>query len=213
MRGPLAALSLSLIFALPALADGTPGRFDFYVLSLTWEPSYCDNTAHPDPAQCDSGNEGFVVHGLWPQYEHGYPLSCGPSERLPQSTIAEIADLMPSRGLAQHEWDVHGTCSGLRPESYFALVRRALSAVVIPDGYRRLNDDLATTGDEIENQFILANRGLSGRGIAVTCSREGVIDVRLCLTRELSFRRCPEVDADHCRRPAITLPAAAAPRP
>ena len=77
--------------------------------------------------QCDPGaNLGFVVHGLWPQYEHGYPSDCGPAARFPSRIALETAQgLYPSEGLARHEWRKHGTCSGKSPTDYFADVRRA----------------------------------------------------------------------------------------
>ena len=43
----------------------------------------------PDPTQCDVGGKGFVVHGLWPQYERGYPEYCAETTRLPRSIVAE----------------------------------------------------------------------------------------------------------------------------
>ncbi|NJL42628.1 MAG: hypothetical protein HC935_03095 [Pseudanabaena sp. SU_2_4] len=52
-----------------AKADGTPGKFDYYVLSLSWSPEYCASTSNPDPNQCSQRRYSLVVHGLWPQYE------------------------------------------------------------------------------------------------------------------------------------------------
>src|SRR5215212_5317363 len=61
----------------PAMAqDGrqnAPGEFDFYVLSLSWSPSFCDaasergNSGRNQQAQCGGRPFSFVVHGLWPQ--------------------------------------------------------------------------------------------------------------------------------------------------
>lgn len=188
-----------------ALAQDRPGEFDFYVLSLSWSPSYCETAERPDPTQCDVGGKGFVVHGLWPQYERGYPEYCADTPRLPRSIVAAVADLMPP-GLAQYEWEKHGTCAGMRPERYFDLVRRAYGAIDIPDEYEPLRDDVQASPSEVEQDFIVANPGLSERGIAVTCNRAGAVEVRICLTRRLDFRRCTEVDAAACRSRTITLP-------
>lgn len=188
-----------------ALGQDRPGEFDFYVLSLSWSPSYCETADRPDPAQCDVGGKGFVVHGLWPQYERGYPEYCADTPRLPRSILAAVADLMPP-GLAEYEWKKHGVCVGVRPERYFDLVRRAYTAVDIPDEYEPLEDDLATSPIDIEQDFIAANPGLSERGIAVSCNRDGAVEVRICLTKRLEFRRCTEVDASACRARTVTLP-------
>src|ERR1700740_779061 len=76
----------------PASAEdrrqNTPGEFDFYVLSLSWSPSFCEEAAERgnsgrSQAQCGGRPFSFVVHGLWPQYEHGFPEYCQrPSPRL-----------------------------------------------------------------------------------------------------------------------------------
>lgn len=204
---PLAALAAGIVaISTAALAQNKPGDFDFYVLSLSWSPSYCETAARPDPAQCNSGGKGFVVHGLWPQYERGYPEYCAETARLPRSIVAGVADLMPP-GLAQYQWEKHGVCAGMRPERYFDLLRRAYDAIDIPDKYERLREDVRASPNEIEQDFIAANPGISERGTAVTCNRAGAVEVRICLTRLLGFRRCPEVDANACRARTVTLPA------
>src|ERR1700738_5060165 len=58
-----------------------PGKFDFYVLSLAWAPSFCAAAFEraPDqapPPECGQRAYPFVVHGLWPQYEKGFPELC-----------------------------------------------------------------------------------------------------------------------------------------
>ena len=96
--------------------------FDFYVLSLSWSPSYCE--AEGDNAnrqQCDIGRPyAFVVHGLWPQFERGFPADCDTAEReVDNDTLRSLYDIMPSSGLIRHEWRKHGTCSGLSQHDYF----------------------------------------------------------------------------------------------
>jgi ribonuclease T2 len=204
---PIAALAAGIVaISTAALAQDRPGDFDFYVLSLSWSPSHCETTERPDPTQCDVAGKGFVVHGLWPQYERGYPEYCTETSRLPRSIVASVADLM-SPGLSEYQWEKHGVCAGLRPERYFDLVRRAYEAVDIPDEYEPLRDDLQSSPSEVEQDFIVANPGLSERGIAVACNRAGAVEVRICLTRRLDFRRCTEVDAGACRAQTVTLPA------
>ena len=99
-----------------------PGRFDFYVLSLSWSPSFCDAGAAraQEQPECGPRAYSFVVHGLWPQYEKGFPKSCQvPSPRLPREIASSMLDLMPAPRLVYHEWDEHGTCSGLTAASLF----------------------------------------------------------------------------------------------
>jgi ribonuclease T2 len=206
VRGLFAAALVVVAATPPAFAEGTPGDFDFYVLSLSWLPSYCETADRPDREQCDSGGRGFVVHGLWPQSERGSPTNCAPAQPLPRSLLAATADLMPA-GLAQYQWETHGVCSGLRAERYFELVRRALAAVTVPEPYRRTQQEIEPSPAKVEDDFIVANPGLSGRAVAVTCSRSNGVEVRVCLSKRLDFRRCAQVDASYCRQRLITLPA------
>ena len=161
----------------------------------------------PIRAQCDVGGQGFVVHGLWPQYERGYPEYCVETTRLPRSILAGIADLM-SPGLAQYQWEKHGVCAGLRPERYFELVRSAYQAVDIPDEYEPLRDDAEASPVELEEDFIVANPWpVRPRGRGHLQPGRAQSRLRICLTKRLDFRRCTEVDEDACRQRTITLPA------
>ncbi len=207
MRRPLLA-ALLILAAASAVADGRPGYFDFYLLALTWSPSYCADAHRPDPAQCDLKLPGFVVHGLWPEYERGYPQYCDSAlpRLLPRSTISGIAEIIPSASAAQYEWEKHGLCSGLRPENYFSALRLAARRVVIPAEYVHPNAPIVTRAADVEAAFVTANPGMSESGIAATCDRDGVIEVRICLTKRLDFRRCVDVDRSACRQSSITLP-------
>src|SRR5262249_20225754 len=110
---------------------GEPGRFDYYVLSLSWPPSFCETaTGAARGEQCGARPYSFVVHGLWPQYERGFPEACQvPPPRLDRRIVDAMLDLMPAKKLVYHEWDTHGTCSGLAQRAYFDLIRKARGAV------------------------------------------------------------------------------------
>ena len=99
------------------------------MLSLSWSPSFCAATAERGREareQCGTRPFSFVVHGLWPQYERGFPRDCQvPAPRLYHEIMSSMLDLMPAPRLVYHEWDQHGTCSGLSAQSYFDLVRKA----------------------------------------------------------------------------------------
>ena len=75
------------------------GDFDFYVLSLSWSPTFCikHKNLSQSEEQCKSGSDkGFVVHGLWPQFEHGYPRSCPSNKSGPNNGLAlQMLDIMP----------------------------------------------------------------------------------------------------------------------
>ncbi len=197
----LAGLLLLLATATGAFAaEDKPGAFDFYVLSLSWSPSYCATRDKPDGLQCGGPRPfAFVVHGLWPQYEKGYPQDCDRSApRLPQRQIDGMLDLMPSPGLVIHEWRKHGTCSGLSATAYFDLVRSARAKVEIPPSYVNPTDYRMVSPAEVETAFIAANPGLEANMLSVDCDKTRLREVRICLSKSLTFRPCPEVDAKSC---------------
>jgi ribonuclease T2 len=187
--------------------------FDFYVLALSWSPSYCASFGdRANRQQCDAQEPfGFVVHGLWPQFARGYPTACRTDAPLsvPRALSDAMLDIMPSTGLVWHEWREHGTCSGLTQDDYFAVTRMAFDKIVIPDGFETASGNRTVDPDTVEDAFAAANPGLPADAIAVTCDRRYVRDVRICLSRDLSgFVACPEVDADACERSGAVMPAA-----
>ena len=58
--------------------------------------------------------------------DRGFPSFCQvPAPRLDRAIVGSMLDLMPSPRLIFHEWDRHGTCSGLSGHAYFETVRKA----------------------------------------------------------------------------------------
>jgi ribonuclease T2 len=193
--------------------QNAPGEFDFYVLSLSWSPSFCEaaqergNSGRSQQTQCGGRPFSFVVHGLWPQYDRGFPNYCErPSPRLPRNIMTSMLDLMPAPGLIFNEWDKHGTCSGLGARGYFETVRKARAGVKIPEEYLDLATAKTIAPEAIEAAFIKVNPGLSGSAIAVTCERNRLSEVRICLSKDLQFRACEEIDRRACRRDTVVMP-------
>jgi ribonuclease T2 len=188
------------------------GEFDFYVLSLSWSPSFCEEAAERgnegrSQVQCGGRPFAFVVHGLWPQYERGFPDYCQrPAPRLDRHIVSSMLDLMPAPGLIFNEWDKHGTCSGLGARAYFETIRKARSAVKIPPEYLELAESRTIAPDAIEEAFIKVNPGLSASAISVTCNRSRLSEVRICMSKDLQFRACEEIDRRACRRDQVVMP-------
>ena len=185
--------------------------YDFFVLSLTWSPSYCEIEGDDaNRQQCADGRElGFVVHGLWPQFEDGWPEFCahdGPN-RVPNALVGQYLDIMPSAGLMGHQWRKHGSCMGVSQEDYFRLVRAARQRIAIPPQYESPAKDASVAPDAVEAAFLAANPGMSAGGIAVSCDGRHLAEVRICLTRDMEFRGCREVDARACRLKQAAMPA------
>jgi ribonuclease T2 len=186
--------------ARPLMAVPQGSGFDFYVLALSWSPTYCQNdqARKRDAAQCEGSRPyAFVVHGLWPQFERGYPRACRSEKSRPsQSQTQAMLDIMPSERLVQHQWNQHGTCSGLSAKDYLTVTRAARARVTVPEAYTTARDWQRVSVRDVEANFMASNQGLGGDGIAVTRRGNLLSEVRICLTRDLAPRPCPEVDAD-----------------
>jgi ribonuclease T2 len=176
----------------PALPVSPDQDFDYYVLSLSWSPQYCATDGSDDSQQCSIGRKlGFVLHGLWPQYERGYPSNCS-DESFPSYLKEDFPALYPSNALYTHEWEKHGTCSGLTPADFLTASKQLRDAVVIPEAYRSPTQSLRVTVDQLQQDFLDANPGLSANGLAVLCSDSGrfLSELRVCFTIEGQPRAC-----------------------
>jgi ribonuclease T2 len=190
-----------------AAQDGESGRFDYYLLSLSWSPTYC--LTHPyDRAQCASKGYGFVLHGLWPQYDSGgYPRNCADS---PLSADAEAfgETLYPSPKLVQHEWAEHGSCSGMDAMTYFHTADRATAVVRIPTIFEAPITTLLMGSDKIASAFRAANPTLPEDSLSIVCSRGQLTEVRICLNRALAARSCGRGVRSNCPPGAVQIRSA-----
>lgn len=186
-----AAALLSIGAVCGADAADRAGAFDYYVLALSWSPNWCAREGG-GPDQCAPGaGFGWLLHGLWPQHETGYPEDCATDAAWPSRADSDaMADLMGSSGLAFHQWRKHGRCTGLSGRDYYRLSREAHGRVVRPPVLRAVRDPLRLPASVIEEAFLEANPGLAPDMITVTC-RDGMIaEARICLTRALEPRAC-----------------------
>lgn len=206
----LAATALVTATSLFSPARAEAADFDFYVLSLSWSPTWCEtNDRSGRTAQCDARRRHtFIVHGLWPQHERGWPESCPTDQprHVPDRLVRENFDIMPSAGLAGHQWRKHGTCSGLDQTRYFRTIRAAYSKVRLPQTVLDGKIPRRIAVDDIEDLLIAANPGLTRDAVAVTCDRGRLEEIRICMTKSLDFRPCPQVDRNACRQRLISIP-------
>ena len=204
-------LALLATLAAPLHADGErSGEFDYYVLALSWSPSWCalEGDARGSP-QCDAAADfGWVLHGLWPQYDRGWPAFCPTVERNPsRGMTGAMADIMGTSGLAWYQWKKHGVCSGLSAADYYAQARAAYEAVVRPEIFRKLDRSVTLPASVIEEAFLKANPGWQPDMLTITCKAGRIQEARLCLTRDLEPRPCgADVVRDCTMRDALLDP-------
>ena len=175
-----------------AMADGDrAGEFDYYVLALSWSPTWCALEGDARGAEQCARDLGWSLHGLWPQYHQGWPSYCASAERAPsRADTRAMADIMGSAGLAWHQWRKHGVCSGLSSDAYFALSRQAYESVVRPEVFRKLTDPVKLPARVVEEAFLAANPGWEPDMVTITCKADRVQEARLCLSKDLSPVPC-----------------------
>ena len=208
----IGAWTLWLACTLTAHAD-TAGEFDYYALTLSWSPTYCQSDeGRNNERQCGKGRRySFVVHGLWPQHERGWPESCPTDRRyVPEEVVRGMLDIMPSRGLVIHEWRKHGTCSGLTSARYFDLTRDLFERISIPKRYREPTNLIVTTPKELERDFLAGNSWLDRKAISIQCGnrrdRAHLKSLRICFGRDLKPRACGSNERRRCRAKQLVMP-------
>lgn len=203
-RKSIFALTMGLALAIASGAEAKrhgqsqnnhrAGDFDYYVVSLSWSPTYCATVGQREGgAQCNGQRPfAFVLHGLWPQYHRGWPQFCETRSRpwVPENTISAMLDVMPSKKLIIHQYKKHGTCSGLTPEAYFDVSRKLYDSIKIPARYQLPEEPLQVSPGEVVGDFIKANPELKPDMIAVSCGGRRLRELRVCFGRDLKPQTC-----------------------
>lgn len=108
---------------------------------------------------------------------------------------------MPSDFLIQHEWEKHGTCSGLTRSAYFDLTGKLFGKLNFP----RLSG--APKADKIKELFMENNPGLDADEIYLSCTENGpkkssstLDEVRICFNKDtINFTHCEDA-RDTCSK-------------
>jgi ribonuclease T2 len=209
----LATTVLLTAVGVAAFERDKPGQFDYYVLVLGWSPSYCIIEGHDRrDRQCHpKASHDFVLHGLWPQYDKGWPEECYVGKRpwIPREVIEEMRDIMPGTGLIVHEYSTHGTCSGLTPEQYYDTARDLYDKVEVPASFDDPETQRFLSPEDVEREFLAANAWLQPDMIAVTCRGTNLLDIRVCFDRDLRPQSCGANEDQRrlCRAGKIAVPA------
>ncbi len=192
------------------------GVFDYYALVMSWSPTFCSDDDNSRSEQCRPRRDrpyAFVLHGLWPQYERGFPNNCPTGQRpfVPNRVISAMRDIMPGRGLIIHQYRKHGTCSGLKPSRYFGAARKLFEFIKIPPRYVAPRQALFVTQDELVRDFQAVNPGLRRDMIAVDCKRRPgnqLREIRICFTPKGRLRPCGQNErrSRMCRADKVYVP-------
>ena len=169
------------------------GSFDYYLLALSWAPNYCAGHPNDHSSECKiGGHTAFVLHGLWPQANSGAPpMSCSTASPVATATVDHMLNFMPSRGLIQHEWQEHGTCSGLSAQDYFAKAEQAFKSVRVPEQYPKLDHEQRFSVPELEKSFADANHAPAG-AFRTSCHAGELVSLEVCVDKDLHYQSCTQ---------------------
>jgi ribonuclease T2 len=183
----------------PMASQGT--GFDFYLLNLSWSPEFC--FSHPNAAEC-AAHPAFVLHGLWPENADGsYPEKC--STAAGPADPGQYKDIYPDAGLLAHEWQTHGTCSGLSADAFFETARAAYGSVAIPPRLKTLTAETSLRPDQIVDLFTASNPTIPASSVVVSCGHNYLTAVEVCLDKGLHPTACGAVRS--CRANTVRIPA------
>jgi ribonuclease T2 len=190
--------SLLVLDRRPVPAPAAPGASDSSLLVVTWAPSLC-KVERSNPG-CRSGHvqrvgRAFLLHGLWPQpsTEQYCEVPGGQRGRQRQSVVlpADLqarlqAAMSDAAVMTRHEWNAHGTCSGLTPPEYFdiaATLADQAGATLEPVFGESVGRPV--TAAAVRGAFDAAVGPGAGDRVSMTCRRVGqdqlAYEVRLSL--------------------------------
>ena len=186
----------------PQAAPTAQQNFDFYLLNLSWSPEFCHS--HPAAAEC-AQHLAFVLHGLWPQNTTGpFPQHCSDAPG-PQNP-SDYSDLYPDAGLLRHEWQTHGTCSGLAPDAFFNLARQALHSVAIPTELTSLDHQISMPPSDILSLFAKSNPSFPPDSLALSCGNNYLTAIEVCMSKTLQPISCGSLRSCRANTVRITPP-------
>jgi ribonuclease T2 len=192
LRGKLAwavvVCGLVMSSGASALAQekGEPGKFDFYMMNLSWAPEFC--AIQGTSPEC-AAHPGFILHGLWAQNNDGtYPVFCS-SEAGPAKP-EENLDITPDLSLLKHEWDKHGTCSAVGPQKFFSMEHEAFHSLKIPPQIEHIDHEISLTPAEILDDFYAVNPGFPKGSILLSCGKNRLTAIEACLSKDLKPIAC-----------------------
>lgn len=166
--------------AAPATPSNPPGNFDFYLLTLSWTAEFCaENSSN---SECASPEPSVMVHGLWPEWKNGkWPQFC--SHVTVPANASQYADIIPAE-IISHEWQKHGTCSGLPARGYFDLIRRIRASIQLPHDLQSATAAETTSPVALKAELAASNPSLAAGDVVIVCTPKPFLsEIEICLDK------------------------------
>ena len=168
---------------------------------MPWGPEFC---SIKDVSPSCRPQRGFVLHGLWAQFnDDTWPVFC--SDEKGPADLRPNLDITPDLQLLQHEWDKHGTCSAVGPQRFFAMEHRAFRSVAIPSEFQQVTQEKAFTPEWILRSFEFENPSFPAGSFVVSCKDGKLTAVEACLGKDLKPIRCEGIQT--CKAQVLRVEA------
>ena len=93
-----------------------------------------------------------------------------------------------------HEWQTHGTCSGLGADAYFQEIRKVFQSVAIPAGFQQGQTPPAMLAPGvIVGEFVAANPHAPQGSFALSCGNNQLTAMEACFSKSLQPQGCESV--------------------
>lgn len=200
-QGTTGAAAVSPVaVAVSHAASNAVGQFDYYVLDMVPGAEFCQLVK--DVGVGCQPQKGFVVHGLWPQNRNDtWPQFC--SRTSAGTDLHQSVDITPDMTLLQHEWDKHGTCTGLDGAGYFAAAHQARAQVTVPHELLTTTSNRTFTPLFLLNMFYIVNPAMPPGSFSLSCREGKLTAVEACFDKSLQPIAC--VGLHGCEATAITV--------
>ena len=189
-----------------------PGQFDFYVLALSWSPIVLPGQRRARPrSRASNAARGPIPSSCMACGRNTSAASRAAARCRRRGSTANIMssmlDLMPAPrlvyqpvGRARHLQRPRrpglfrsGAQGAQRGENSRTAMRRS----------RRRSRSIPTRSRRPSSRPIPACRAAA---VAVTCDSTRLSEVRICMSKDLKFRDCAEIDRRACRRDELIMP-------
>jgi ribonuclease T2 len=110
---------------------------------------------------------------------------------------------MPDPSLVEHEWQKHGTCSGLGVDGYFGLIRSTKKSITIPDLFLHLDKATQMVPADIKARFVAVNTQMKAEDIVIGCANNSLVEVQVCLAKDGTATSCGAIK--DCRASKIKV--------
>jgi len=199
---------------------GNEGTEGFYLYSMSYIPEFCRHSKFVNCSReyYEKFKGQLTIHGLWPsKFDGSSPELCTNEEfdtNLLSSLIEDLGRKWPNTKAPEssspdhysfwkHEWDTHGTCSGLSLHDYFGSALKILlpTPSIIENAYGsslRRNDLIRDYKGFDGNAVIICHSGyLSQVDVCFEMRDGGEVGDRIKCPRSMfdreSFDKCDEI--------------------